>query len=267
MPNEKKPKRRVKKFLTTGVPGFDELFGNGIPLGSAVLVSGGAGAGKTIFCLQTLIHHATQGKTCFYMTFEESKPRLMEHMKDFGWDPEAAINSGKLVIKRYSPFDITRSVDAMLAKEKGELLIDIDPVILPNDFKPDIIVLDSLTAVASAFTGKQDSYRIYIEQLFRFFEKIGSTSFLITETTQVPEVYSTTGVEEFLADGVIVLYNLKRGDVREKAIEILSGALPKDIAVIKNQQTKTYLNPYLAKKIKFEKPADVDIKFEPIPNK
>ncbi|MFC1705026.1 ATPase domain-containing protein, partial [Nanoarchaeota archaeon] len=43
----------------------------------------------------------------------------------------------------------------------------------------------------------------------------------ITETTQVPEIYSTTGVEEFLADGVIVLYNLKRGDVRENAIEVL----------------------------------------------
>lgn len=216
-----KKEAKPKEYVKTGIPGFDELFGNGIPKGSAVLVSGGAGAGKTLFCLQTLIHHASQGKTCFYMSFEESTHKLMEHMNDFGWNPEKAISSGNLVIKRYSPFDITRSVDAMLAKEKGELLIDMDPVILPKDFKPDVIVLDSLTAVASAFTGKQDSYRIYIEQLFRFFENLGSTSFLITETTQVPEIYSTTGVEEFLADGVIVLYNLKQGDIRENAIEIL----------------------------------------------
>jgi KaiC/GvpD/RAD55 family RecA-like ATPase len=94
-------------------------------------------------------------------------------------------------------------------------------MIVPANFKPDFIAIDSLTAIASAFTGKEDSYRIYIEQLFRFLEKVGSTNFLITETEQIPKIFSQTGVEEFLADGVIVLYNLKHGNVRENALEIL----------------------------------------------
>jgi KaiC/GvpD/RAD55 family RecA-like ATPase len=104
---------------------------------------------------------------------------------------------------------------------KGELLINIEPIIFPKDFDPDFIVLDSLTAIASAFVEKEESYRIYIEQLFRFFEKSRATTFLITETEQVPHIYSTRGVEEFLADGVIVLYNIKSGNVRERAIEVL----------------------------------------------
>ena len=33
--------------------------------------------------------------------------------------------------------------------------------------------------------------------------------------------YSRTGVEEFLADGVVVLYNAKVGGTRTRAIEIL----------------------------------------------
>jgi len=210
-----------RNYVKTGVPGFDELFHHGIPKGSAILIAGGAGSGKTILCLQTLAHHASLGEKCFYMSFEESEERLIQHMKDFGWDAEKLIKKGSLRIKRISPFEITRNVEAMLAKEKGELLIELDPVLLPKGFKPDFVVIDSLTAVASAFTGKEDSYRIYIEQLFRFFEKLGSTSFLITETKQIPEIYSTTGVEEFLADGVIVLYNIKRGDIRESAIEVL----------------------------------------------
>ncbi|PNX49799.1 MAG: hypothetical protein BV456_08580, partial [Thermoplasmata archaeon M8B2D] len=61
----------------------------------------------------------------------------------------------------------------------------------------------------------------YVERLFRFFEKSGSTNFLITETEQMPEVFSPTGVEEFLADGVIVFYNIRQGNVRESAIEVL----------------------------------------------
>lgn len=218
---QKSKKISDERYMETGVPGCDDLFEKGIPKGSAVLVSGGAGSGKTVFSLQTLAYHANRGKKCFYMSFEESEKRLISHMDDFGWDPQRLIRSGKLKIKRYSPFEVARSVDAMLAKEKGELLIDIDPVILPIGFKPDLVVLDSLTAVASAFTGRNDSYRIYIEQIFRFFEKMGATSFLVTETKQMPEIFSTTGVEEFLADGVIVLYNIKRGDIRESAIEIL----------------------------------------------
>jgi KaiC/GvpD/RAD55 family RecA-like ATPase len=216
-----KKEKKVSNYLKTGIPGFDELFEKGIPQGNTVLVAGGAGSGKTIFCLQTLAFHAAKGDKCFYMSFEENEERLNQHMTDFGWNPEKLLKSGKLKIERYSPFDITRSVDAMLAKEKGELLIEIDPVIIPSGFRPDFIVLDSLTAIASTFTGKEDSYRIYIEQLFRFFEKLGSTVFLITETKQIPEIFSTTGVEEFLADGVIVLYNIKRGDIRESAIEVL----------------------------------------------
>ena len=155
------------------------------------------------------------------MSFEESEDRLRQHMNDFGWDARALEKKGKLMIKRFSPFDITRSVDALLMQAKGELLIDVEPIIFPKEFHPEIIIVDSLTAIASAFTGKEDSYRIYIEQLFRFFEKAGATAFLITETEQVPKVFSSTGVEEFLADGVIVLYAIKRGNIRENAVEVL----------------------------------------------
>jgi KaiC/GvpD/RAD55 family RecA-like ATPase len=218
---DKNGKKSGKQYVKTEVPGFDDLFENGIPTGNNILVAGGAGSGKTILCLQTLMNKANEGKKGVYLTLEESEDRLKQHMKDFGWNPEEMIKKGRLKIIRMNPFDITRNVDAMLAKQKGELLIDIDPVLLPEGFKPDFIVIDSLTAIASAFTNMDESYRIYIEQLFRFLENLGATSFLITETEQVPKIYSTTGVEEFLADGVIVLYNFKRGDVRENALEVL----------------------------------------------
>jgi KaiC/GvpD/RAD55 family RecA-like ATPase len=214
-------KKHSQKFIQTGVPGFDDLLHQGIPMGAAVLLSGGAGSGKTIFGLQSLAFHASSGKKCLYMSFEESESKLISHMEQFGINAKSLIKKNKLLLQRFNPFDITRSVDALLMKAKGELLIDVKPIIFPKNFKPDVIVVDSLTAIASAFTGKEDSYRIYIEQLFRFFEEIGATSYLITETTQVPTIYSTTGVEEFLADSVVVLYNIRRGNVRERAIEML----------------------------------------------
>ncbi len=210
-----------KQKVITGVEGLDALFDDGIPRGATVLIAGGAGSGKTLLALQIMAYHASHGKKCLYMSFEESEERLRQHMTDFGWKPEKLEASGNLKLQRFNPFDITRNVDALLMKAKGELLIDVEPIILPENYRPDYIVVDSLTAIASAFTEKEDSYRIYIEQLFRFFENIDATSFLVAETKQIPTIFSQTGVEEFLADGVVVLYNIKRGNVREKAIEVL----------------------------------------------
>ncbi len=215
------PRKAEKGYMFTGITGFDALLEKGIPQGAAVLVAGGAGSGKTIFGLQTCINQVKNGVKCLYMSFEESEEKLIKHMQGFSWDSQKYIKNKTLLIKRFSPFEITRNVDALLMQAKGELLIDIQPIIFPLDFKPEIIVVDSLTALSSAFTGKEDSYRIYIEQLFRFFESINATSFLITETEQVPKIFSTSGVEEFLADAVVVFYNIQRGNIRERAIEIL----------------------------------------------
>ena len=219
-----KDAKKLKKengWVKTGVPGFDDLLEKGIPKGVSVIVAGGPGSGKTIFGLQTLNYGAAHGEKCLYMTFEESEKRLRQHMHDFGWNPEKLEKEGKLIIKRYDPFDITRQVEALLEKAKGELLIDVKPVLFPENFKPDRIVLDSLSAIAAAFIGKEETYRIYIEQLFRLFEEVGCTTFLVTESTQIPVKITESGVEEFLADGVIIIYNIQRGNIRERAIEVL----------------------------------------------
>lgn len=209
------------EFIKTGIKGLDDFLGVGIPIGSSVLVAGGAGSGKTTLCLNILSNLAQKGKKCLYMSFEESEERLRKHMRDFNWKPEELERSGNLFIQRADLFDISRTIEGMLSKAKGDIRIAINPLLFPKNFNPDIIVIDSLTAIASTFGGKEQNYRIFIEQLFKFFEKINSTSFLITETKEVPEVFSPTGVEEFLADGVIVLYNFKRGFSRQQAIEIL----------------------------------------------
>lgn len=216
-------KEVARQRFKVGIPGFDDLIKGGLYKGTSVLVCGGPGSGKTIFCLQTLNYTANNGEKCLYISFEESEERLKEHMLDFGWDPYKLEKEGTLVIKRIDPYEIFISFKAMLAKVKGELLIEFKgvPGLIPPGFKPDIVVLDSLSALAAAFTGKEGSYRMYIEQVFRHFERLGVTSFLISETGQAPTRYSPTGVEEFLADTVIILYNMKIGSGRESAIEIL----------------------------------------------
>lgn len=56
---------RAAEFVKTGISGFDALLDQGIPQGTSVLVAGGTGTGKTIFCLQTMNYGATRGEKCF----------------------------------------------------------------------------------------------------------------------------------------------------------------------------------------------------------
>ncbi|MAE43364.1 hypothetical protein CMO93_06330 [Candidatus Woesearchaeota archaeon] len=156
-----------------------------------------------------------------YMSFEESESRLKKHMKDFGWDPDKLIKDSKLLIKRYDLFTTRRNMEALIKKTKGSLMIDITPILFTEKFKPDWVIVDSLSGIASGFYGMDESYRVYIESLFKLLEQLNATSFLITESTEIPTKITESGVEEFLADGVILLYNLKSGQVRENAIEIL----------------------------------------------
>lgn len=218
---EKEIEESKKIYIWTGVKGLDALFDDGIIKGNAIIIAGGTGTGKTILTLQVMNESLKKGEKCLYMTLEESEGKLISHMHDFGWDGENYLKNKQLIVKRINPFDLVRSVDALLARAKGELLLDINPIILPEGFIPDKIFIDSLTAMAAAFTEKDETYRIYIEQFFRYLESTGATSFLITETDQLPIRFSPTGVEEFLADGVIVLYNIRKGPIRQRAIEVL----------------------------------------------
>ena len=212
-----------EEFIQINVPGFDDLLEKGIPRGSSVLVCGGPGSGKTTFYLHTLCASAEKGEKCLYLSFEESKERLFKHMNDYGWKPEELEEKGVLLLEKKNPFEISRSVEALLAKARGELLIDIEGIdgLIPHGFKPDRIVLDSLSAIAAAFVGKEEGYRIYIEQLFNELSKTGATSFLISEVEQNMEKYSKSGVEEFLADAIIAFYNIRQRNVRVNAVEVI----------------------------------------------
>lgn len=213
---------KQRKRLKTGVPGFDDLIGTGIVEGTSILVSGGPGSGKTTFCIQQLGWAAAHGENCLFISLEEKEERLVEHMKGYGINPEKYLEAGNLKIKKLDSFKLSRSVEALLAHARGELMIDIDPImdIIPHGFKPDRVVLDSLSSIAAAFGGQPEVYRIYVEQLFSIFEKMGATSFIITEI-HGSETSGHGGVEDFIADGVVNFYNLKKGHNRQPAVEIL----------------------------------------------
>src|SRR3989344_5300090 len=188
------------QYSKTYISGLDKLCPEGIPVGNAVLIEGGPGSGKTILGLTLLKEACKRGKKVLYMSFEEREERLKMHMKNFGANPEEY--------------------------EKKELLIEVQPILIPTEFKPDIVIMDSLTSISSAFSGDPSRFRIYMEQLFRYLEKHEITSFLIREVSS-PTHLGSNFVEKaeavsFLADGIIALYSVYYSHgIRKRGFEVV----------------------------------------------
>lgn len=208
------------EILPVRVSDFDKLLDDrGIERGSTILISGGCGTGKTTFAMQSLYHAAMHGEHGIYISFEEEPSKIKKHMKkNFGWDLHELERKGMLAIVKFDPTKIARSVEGSIAQRSGALRIKFRKMELP--FAPDRIVVDSLSALSIGFE-EEENYRKYIRELFESLEDNNSVNFVIGETEQDPQLYSRTGVEEFLADGVVVLYNMKVNRKRENAFEIL----------------------------------------------
>ena len=221
-----KEKEAKQEFLKTYVPGFDGLIGAGIPKGSSILVEGGPGSGKTLFCLELAKQMCARGKKVLYMSFEEPEYRLRHHLESFGANVAEYEKKKLLYVKRFNALDIARSVEALLSEAKKELLIDVQPVLIPTDFQPDVVLIDSLSSISSAFSGEESRFRIYMEQLFRYLESHNMTSLLIREVSS-PSHVGSNFIEKgeavsFLSDGIIALYNVYcKGGSRKRAIEVV----------------------------------------------
>src|SRR5215208_4324696 len=71
----------------TGIEGFDEMTGGGLPSDRTSLILGSPGAGKTVFALECLVNGAKNHREPgIFVAFEESSRQIMANAATFGWD-------------------------------------------------------------------------------------------------------------------------------------------------------------------------------------
>ena len=96
----------------TGIDGFDDISGGGLPSGRTTVVMGPTGAGKTVFSLEFLARGALQfGEPGVLITFEESEGEILANSASFGIYIAELVSGGKLFIDHLDvdPYEITET--------------------------------------------------------------------------------------------------------------------------------------------------------------
>lgn len=123
--------RSQKRDIFSLSPAADQILGGGIPSGSAVIISGHEGLGKTTAALKIARSAQQKGRVAVLCDIEERfKPLNLESVRDFDPSPEAF----KLIASRKG--DILYAQDQMARAEKAMI-----------DFPGCIVILDSLSSL------------------------------------------------------------------------------------------------------------------------
>jgi circadian clock protein KaiC len=204
--------------LPTHIPGFDHVADGGLPMGRTTLVCGTAGSAKTILAAQFLaegIRHG--GQSGVFVTFEESANDVRLNMLGFGWDVAAWEAQGLWAFVDASPIPDSESV-VTGDYDLGALLARIEHAVKRVGARR--LSMDSLGAIFTQFTDsatvRREMFRIAIA-----LKRLGLTALLTAERTAEYGEIARYGVEEFVADNVIILRNVLEAETRRRTMEIL----------------------------------------------
>jgi circadian clock protein KaiC len=145
---------------TTGITGFDEMTGGGLPHGRTTLLVGGPGSGKTILALQFLVHGARHCKESgIFVAFEETSKRIRANAASFGW------NLSRLGAAKLSFLDAQPTVAFVQSGDfdLGGMLASLEALIKQTRARR--IVFDALDVVlellADAPAKRRELYRLH----------------------------------------------------------------------------------------------------------
>jgi circadian clock protein KaiC len=210
--------REIEK-VATGIPGFDTVAAGGLPKGRVTLVAGTAGSGKTVFANQFLVQALLEDSTSggVFVTFEDSPEDIRTNMSSFGWDISGWEAEGRWAFVDASP----RAGEGMVIAGEYDLealVARIAAAVARVGAKR--VSIDSINALFSMFPDNV----ILRGELFRIVTALKTLDVTTVMTAERTEDYGRItrfGMEEFVADNVVILRNVLEAERRRRTVEIL----------------------------------------------
>jgi len=198
----------------TGIKGFDEITGGGLPAGRPSLVCGPPGAGKSLFALQFLVNGVkTYDEPGVFLTFEESRADVVADVGSLDFDLDGLERDGLLL------------VDGLILESQvvdtGEFDLEALMVRLAwavEKFGAKRVAIDNVESLFAAFS-RPAMVRSELRRLFRWTKDQELTTVITGERGD--GTLTRHGIEEYLSDCVVVLDDRVVQDVATRRLRVL----------------------------------------------
>jgi circadian clock protein KaiC len=190
--------------VSSGVESLDALLGSGYQAGSATLVAGPSGAGKTVLGLHFVFEGVRRGESTVLATLEENPSQLARAASGFGWSLQAP--EVHLMYRS--------AVDLYLDEWVHELLDVVD------SHKAQRVFIDGLANLRAA--AEPTRFREYLYSLVQRCSRHGVNLMMSIETAELfGATRLTEGALSQMADNVVLLQFLRRDAEYRRAMTIL----------------------------------------------
>ncbi len=199
----------------TGIGGFDEITGGGVPQGRPTLICGGPGSGKTLFGMEFLVRGAREfDEAGVFMSFEERDTDLVQNFSSLGFDLDDLTARNKIALDYVH-------IERSEILETGEF--DLEGLFVRLGYAIDStgakrVVLDTIEALFSGFPNEA-ILRAEIRRLFRWLKDRGVTAVITCE--QGKGTLTRHGLEEYVSDCVILLDHRMIEQVATRRLRII----------------------------------------------
>jgi circadian clock protein KaiC len=184
----------------TGIAGFDEITGGGLPRGRPTLVTGAAGSGKTMFGIEFLVRGARDyGEPGVLLAFEEAQSDLATNVASLGFDLNQLEQDGLLAVDafRLDPAEIIETGAFDLDGLFIRLAMAVESVGAKRVF------LDTIELLFSALPNEA-IIRGELGRLFRWLKERDLTVVISGERGREGDL-TRFGIEEYVSDCVVTL--------------------------------------------------------------
>jgi len=198
----------------TGIQGLDEITNGGIPKNRSTLLLGNTGSGKTILAMEFLVNGIVLfDEPAVFMAFEEKKEDLVMNLKSLAYNLDTHIANNKIYIEQVliNPDELR---DTGMYDLEG-LFVRLEQAIYKVMAKR--VVLDSLDKLFYDLDNK--ILRSEFLRLLTWLKKKKVTAII---TSEIGDHFLThMGIEEYVADCVIVLDNRVTNQIATRRLRIV----------------------------------------------
>lgn len=194
--------------IPTGIDRLDVMFdGKGYYGGSEILVSGGAGSGKSSIAASFADATCRRGERCLYFAFEESESQIVRNMRSIGIDLGPHLKSGLLRIHSARPTE--GGIEMHLAVMMK----------LIRQFNPMAVVVDPISNLMSV--SNEADTRSMLTRMIDFL-KLRHVTAVFTDITPEDQKMSRSSIHiSSLIDTWIMLVNIEANGERNRGLYVI----------------------------------------------